>query len=147
MSTTSQDVRIVRLQWGLRIGGAAMILFFVIAAIGVLTNYHAMINENGGLLGELTAWSDHDGHEYALMIAVIYIVWGAFVWRAARDPLRHRLMVEFTIVGNFAHLGVMGLMAIFDSTHTAHLLGDVPLGLLLPIILTILWLPVRQLAT
>lgn len=147
MTTTSHQLgaaRLRRLQWALRIGAATMILFFAFAAVNVLIDNLAVINENASTFGRLAAWSDSEGHEYVLMMSAIYIVWGAYVWAAAKDPVDNRLMVEFTIVGNFAHMAVMALMAILDPTHTAHLLGDVPLGLLLPITLTILWLPVRR---
>lgn len=143
-SPAQDDIRMIRLQWGLRLAGAAMILFFLAGAIAVLADIDALISEDSGILGKLLAWTDHEGHEYILMLSAIYISWGAFVVAAANDPLRNRLMVDFAIVGNLAHMAVMTAMAVFDSSHTAHLLGDVPLGLLLPIGLAFLWLPVRR---
>lgn len=133
-----------RLQLVLRIGGAMMVAFFTGASIAVLLNITPLIDESAGTLGSLLAWSETEGYEYVLMLSVIYIVWGAFVWRAANDPLANRSMIEFTILGNFAHLGLMGVMAIADPKHIAHLWGDVPFGLILPIALLIVWRPFHR---
>lgn len=133
------DRNIRELQLVLRAAGAAMILFFTIAAAAVLLDVKALIDESSGLLGELGAWSDDEGYEYILMMAGIYITWGAFVWRAAADPLANASMIAFTIVGNFVHLGVMGVMAVADQSHVTHLVGDVPFGLGLPLVLLWAW--------
>lgn len=143
MNIPTPPAALRRLQRVLRIGGAAMMLFFTMAAVAVVLDVRTLIDESGGTLGKLGAWSDHEGHEYILMLAAIYIVWGAFVWRAARDPLANASMIQFTIAGNLSHLGVMALMAITDDTHTTHLAGDVPFGLILPLVLLWAWHPVR----
>jgi hypothetical protein len=132
-----------RVQTTLRAAAVLVGIFFTVALVSVLTQADAA-DESSGLLGRLAAWSDDEGQEYVVMIAAIYLTWAVFMWIAARDPLHNRAMVEFTIVGNFVHLGAMAIMAIADSSHRAHLLGDVPLGLVLPIVLTVLWLPVRK---
>lgn len=139
------ETRLRRLQTTLRISAVLVGIFFTIALVSVAADAD-ITRESGGLLGKLASWSEDDGQEYVVMIAVIYLTWAAFMWIAARDPLHNRAMVEFTIVGNFVHLGAMAIMALADADHRAHLLGDVPLGLALPIVLTVLWLPVRSAA-
>lgn len=133
----SSEVRTLSLL--LRVGGAAMVAFFVAAAAAVLLDVNSLIDESAGVLGRLGAWSDHEGYEYVLMLSAIYIVWGIFVWRAAADPLANASLVQFTIAGNFAHMAVMGAMALTDDEHRLHLVGDVPLGLALPIALLWAW--------
>lgn len=145
MTIPTPPVALRRLQLVLRIGGAAMMLFFTMAALAVVLDVRTLIDESAGTLGRLGAWSDHDGHEYILMLAAIYIVWGAFVWRAASDPLANASMIQFTIAGNLTHMGVMALMAITDGSHTLHLAGDVPFGIILPVALLWAWHPVRTL--
>lgn len=119
-----------------------MILFFSVALVSLLAHIDFAV-ANTSAVGKLVAWSHHGGSEYAIMIAVIYIVWGVYVVAASNDPIRHRLIIEFTIIGNLAHMTAMAIMAIADHQHRAHLVGDVPLGLVIPIALTALWLPVR----
>lgn len=140
---TTDETQIRRVQFVLRSGAVLVGMFFTFALVGVLAQSQAT-DESSGILGRLLAWSDDEGQEYVVMIAAIYLAWAAFMWIAARDPLHNQAMIEFTIVGNFVHLGVMAFMAIADSSHRAHLLGDVPIGLALPIVLTIVWLPVRK---
>jgi hypothetical protein len=142
-ASTTEETQIRRVQFVLRAGAVLVAIFFTIALVVVLGQLDAG-DESSGTLGELVAWSSDEGQEYVVMIAAIYLAWAAFMWRAARDPLHNRAMVEFTIVGNFVHLGAMAVMAIGDASHRAHLLGDVPIGLALPIVLAIVWLPVRN---
>lgn len=137
--STAPDRALRELRLVLRAGGAAMILFFTLAAAAVLLDVEAAIDESGSLLGRLGAWSDGEGYEYILMLAGIYITWGVFVWRAARDPLANASLIGFTIAGNVVHLGIMGVMALVDHDHVAHLVGDVPLGLALPAVLWWAW--------
>lgn len=141
--TATETTQIRRVQFALRAGAVLVGIFFTLALVGVLARLEAT-DESSGTLGGLVSWTTDEGQEYVVMIAAIYLAWAAFMWIAARDPLHNKAMVEFTIVGNFVHLGVMAIMAVADSAHRAHLLGDVPLGLGLPIVLTVLWLPVRK---
>lgn len=96
----------------------------------------------GPWLTPLIRWGAH-GDEYAMMLCSLYIPWGVYLWRAATQPLRHKLLIDFTVVANAGHYGLMTLMAfVIPGAHT-HLLGDVLLGWLglLPLLLT--WLPYR----
>ncbi|WP_280339636.1 DUF6632 domain-containing protein [Nocardia neocaledoniensis] len=128
----------------MKVLGAAMAVFFGAAALGLLLDVDPLLAEDSGTLGSLLAWTAHGGNEYLYMLSVIYVCWGAYVWAASNDPITNRFFIDFTIVTNFAHMGVMALMAAVDSSHSMHLIGDIPLGFTLPIALTILWLPVRR---
>jgi hypothetical protein len=44
---------------------------------------------------------------YESMMAAIHIVWAVMLWRAAGDPARHALFIDFTIWANAAHALVM----------------------------------------
>jgi hypothetical protein len=93
----------------------------------------------------LARWGNRGGggQDYELMIAVIYLVWGAFLWRAAVEPLRHRLFIDFTVAANVGHFGLMLLQSLLLTGERMHLAGDVLLGWLCLIPVIVLWLPVR----
>ena len=67
------------------------------------------------------------------MISTIYLVWGAFLWRAASQPFRHRLFIDFTVAANAAHFGLMFLQGLLMPGEHIHLAGDVLLGWASPV--------------
>lgn len=130
-----------RLSLVIRVVAAVFVVFFVLALIGSATR-----SDMPELLYRLVGWgSIGDAEEQ--MIAIVYIVWGLFLWRAASDPLRNRLFIEFTILANVAHAILMGIQALAYPGEHLHLLGDVPGLLILAIALLIAWLPVRNQAS
>lgn len=60
-------------------------------------------------------------HEF--MIGGIYIAMGIMMILAAQEPRKHKLFVDFIILGNFLHAVVMIIFGIIDQP--AHLVGDV----------------------
>lgn len=136
-------LRLRALRWVLILFGVAMIVMFAIALAALFLDYEPMVNETGGIIGKLFAWGDH-GQHYGAMIAGIYFTWGWFLVAASRHPTRHGLFIEFTIVANLVHMGLMAVMALKDpAQHFAHLYGDVAIGLTLPVALAIVWGLVR----
>lgn len=127
-----------RLQTALRIVAVLFGVFFTIAFLMSATSTHAP-----GLLYEMFGWGSV-GDAEEMMLSIIYVVWAFFLWIAARDPLRHRLFIDFTLIANAAHFLVMMVQAIVMEGEHTHLIGDVPLGFLLVIVLTALWLPLRR---
>lgn len=90
-------------------------------------------------------WAWHDGppatSNYFMMIVGVYATLGLFLIRAARDPLAHRSLIQFTIVSSVVHAAIMAVQALHTAGQHGHMLGDVPalllvagvLGLLLPL--------------
>lgn len=64
--------------------------------------------------------------EYEQMIMGVYATLGVFLIRAAREPLAHRSLIQFTIASSIVHAAIMAVQAIVDPTERANLLGDVP---------------------
>jgi len=64
---------------------------------------------------------------YERMIIAIYVALGACLWRAASDPRRHILLIDFTILSSILHGGVMLYDSFAQESEHAHLWGDVPL--------------------
>jgi hypothetical protein len=65
-------------------------------------------------------WAPHNP-PYERMIIAIYIALGACLWRAARDPWRHLLLIDFTILSSVLHGGVMLYDAVAQEGEHAHL--------------------------
>ena len=73
-----------------------------------------------------TGWSWHPGQSaYLLMIIGIYATLGIFLLNAARDPLGHLSLIQFTIWSSLVHGGIMAVQSLVDSAHVGDL-GDVP---------------------
>ena len=94
------------------------------------------------LLYRMLGWGDV-GDAEEQMISIVYIVWGLFLWLAARDPARHRLFIDFTLAANLAHFGLMAIPSFTYGEHT-HLSGDVLLGFVILGVLAWAWLPIRR---
>jgi hypothetical protein len=122
----------------LRAVGAIFVVFFVLAIVGSVTKM-----TEPDLLYRLVGWAD-PGDAEEQMISIVYIVWGVFLWMAAKDPLSHRLFLDFTLVANFAHFGLMAIQSLVMPHEHLHLVGDVLAGFVLLAVLAAAWLPVRR---
>jgi hypothetical protein len=72
-------------------------------------------------------WSWHAGQSaYLSMIIGMYATLGIFLLRAARDPLGHLSLIQFTIWSSLVHGGIMAVQSLIDPDHIGHLVGDVP---------------------
>ncbi|RJQ66971.1 hypothetical protein D5S17_34895 [Pseudonocardiaceae bacterium YIM PH 21723] len=122
----SDQAAIRRLSIALRLTSIVTLIIFVPWHIGLLFDWDYAYT--GHPIGQLFAWGPHDGGRlYAQMITAIYIVWGIFIWLAAKDPVRNRLFVDFTIFGNLIHGLVMLIQGVLVHSEHVHLMGDVPL--------------------
>lgn len=122
----------------LRANAGLFIGFFSFAFIVVAADINL-----GERLEALTQWGEH-GRAYELMITSLYTVWGFYLWAASRFPSRHRLFLSFTVTANLVHFTVMLLEAILMPDEHLHLFGDVLVGWVSVISLTI---AVRALGT
>ncbi|MGD9603058.1 MAG: DUF6632 domain-containing protein [Gammaproteobacteria bacterium] len=71
------------------------------------------------------AWEPRQS-EYEQMIAGVYATLGVFLFLAARNPLAHRSLIQFTIWSSIVHGGIMAVQAGHDHAERANLVGDVP---------------------
>ena len=76
--------------------------------------------------------------EYEQMIMGVYATLGVFLIIAAKDPLAHRSLINFTIWSSAVHALIMLAQALVDKAETTHLLGDVPALILVAIVLWVL---------
>ena len=73
-------------------------------------------------------WSNPHGHPaYERMIIAIYFSLGICLLMAARDPERHVLLIDFTILSSILHGAVMTYDAFVQDHEMVHLVGDIPI--------------------
>jgi len=116
-----------RLKW-LRI---ALVAFGMIFLVGLY------------LLGLVwpSGWSWHTGYsDYYLMIVGVYATLGLFLIAAARDPLKNRSLIQFTIWSSVVHGLIMTFQSFAPGSH-GHLMGDVPALFLVAVVLGVLMPP------
>ncbi len=94
----------------------------------------------------LVRWGSH-GEAYELMICTIYLVWAIFLWRCADNPLQEKTFLDFTVVANVAHFGLMFFQSFYMEGEHQHLHGDVLLGWSGLLLLIVFWIPVRKYAS
>ena len=119
------------LSLALRGVGAFFIAFFVFAFVGSVTEM-----TEPRFLYRMLGWGGPGDPEEQMMSA-IYVVWGGWLWAAARSPERHRLFVDFTIAANAAHGAVMFVQAVALHDEHGHLHGDVLLWILVVVVLAV----------
>ena len=121
----------------LRLTSVALIVVFTLLFLASVTR-----TDTPEFLYRLFAWGEV-GDAEEQMLAAVYVVWGVFLWIAARAPLQHRLFIDFTIVANLAHAAVMTVQSLTYQGEHAHLWGDVVILFAVMGVLAALWLPVR----
>ena len=119
--------RLKYLSWVLRVFG-------VISIAGVFLMMNVLDVESW-------TWEPRQS-EYEQMIMGIYAVLGVFLLMAARDPMRHRSLIQFTAWSSLVHGGIMLVQALVDDGERANLVGDVPALILIGIVLW--WLLPRE---
>ena len=86
-----------------------------------------------------SGWSWGRGHShYLMMILGLYATLGVFLLLAARDPRRHASIIWFTVWSSVVHALIMAWQAMGDASERGHLLGDVPVLLVVAVALAAL---------
>ena len=88
-----------------------------------------------------SGWSWHTGSSlphYLQMILGVYATLGIFLLIASRNPLAHLSLIWFTVWSSVAHAGVMAAQALANPEHRGHLVGDVPILLIVAVVLAFL---------
>jgi hypothetical protein len=80
---------------------------------------------------------------YERMIIAVYFSLGICLLVAARDPQRHAILIDFTILSSLLHGAVMTYDAFAQEHEMLHLVGDVPILFALAGVL--MWLHPRRL--
>ena len=87
----------------------------------------AMVAYPPGFLWGTHAESTHDPlSPYLYMLGALYVAWAILMIRSAADPLRNRVIVDYGILANGLHGGVMAVQALVYPHEVQHLWADVP---------------------
>lgn len=108
------------------------IALYVFGAFLVVGVYTLMIYWESGW-----AWTPRQP-EYEQMIMGVYATLGVFLILAAKDPLAHRSLINFTIWSSVVHAAIMLVQALGDDTEKGHLVGDIPALFILAIVFWVL---------
>lgn len=81
--------------------------------------------------GESYAW------DFELMFTAIFVVWGAFLWKAASKPIEHKTFILFTLWATAAHIVAMVVVGLIRVEDFQHLLIDA-VALSIPLVLVAL---------
>lgn len=127
----------------IRLTALGYLMFFVPDLVLATTH---QIHVLPPLFARLFNWGD-GGDAVAVMFSTVYIVWAIFLFLSARNPLEHRLFLDFNLAANSAHFIAMLIMALAMPEHREHAVGVVALGLLTIVPIGACWLPVRGTAT
>ena len=84
------------------------------------------------------AWHADGRSEYLEMILGVYATLGVCLLRAARDPLAHLSVIWFTVWSSIVHGAIMAAQSLANVQHLGHLLGDVPILLIVAGVLALL---------
>jgi hypothetical protein len=89
----------IRLKAFLNVFGVVSVVLF--GGLFVLTLFDAPIMQEGGAL-RFMRWEPLAKH-IELMLEGVYLVWGVFMFRAARNPIQNLSFIDFTIWANLVH--------------------------------------------
>lgn len=85
----------------------------------------SLLPQRESLLGKIFIREDQvAGYQFELLFALIFLVWGAYLWKASNDPQRYSFFIHFTLTTTFVHVFWMFLMAIIDIADRVHLIRD-----------------------
>ena len=89
-----------------------------------------------------SGWAWHAGaphdSQYFMMIVGVYATLGVFLLIAARDPLGCASLMWFTVWSSVVHALIMAGQAMTDAHERGHLLGDVPVLIVVAVALAAL---------
>jgi hypothetical protein len=102
---TDSTRKLAALSIFLRIYGVLTLIIFSLLFVGFIVQ-SPLLAEHGGALN-WTIWNDvRFGSEHAHvppMLLLVYVVWGVFLLRAARNPPAYSSFLDFTMWANPAH--------------------------------------------
>jgi hypothetical protein len=86
-----------------------------------------------------SGWAWHEGSpaasDYFLMIVGVYATLGIFMIRAAKDPAANASLIRFVVVSSVVHAAIMAWESMRNPAMQGHLMGDVPILLVVAIVL------------
>ena len=94
-----EQSKLKKLKLFLNIYGVVSIILF--GGLFLLTSFDAPIIQEGGAL-RFMRWDVLSKH-VELMLEAVYLVWGIFMLKAARNPMAYLSFLSFTLWANLVH--------------------------------------------
>ncbi len=91
---------------------------------------------SGWVWGEAGPRSFVPSH-YLMMLIGVYATLGVNLIIASKNPAAHASLIWFTVWSTFVHSGIMAVQGLMDGKEHGHLVGDVPVLLILAIVLAV----------
>ena len=123
----NHESKIKKLRIFLRVYGVLTLLIFSVISVAFIFQLQDF---NPGGKFNWVIWDDVYGH-VGPMLVVIYLVWGVYFFVAAKDPVKYRTFLDFTMWANAAHGLLMIPMALVGSMYHSKFLTDIPFILIL----------------
>lgn len=83
-----------------------------------------VLNHLGSNLLDFTLRGGEYRWDFEAFFTAIYLVWGAYLWKAAKNPGKAELFIQFTIWASLAHAFAMIAVGLLRSEEFTHLLTD-----------------------
>lgn len=85
----------------------------------------SLLPQRESFLGEIFIREDQvTGYQFELLFAMIFFVWGIYLWKASAMPQKYSYFINFTLVTTFVHILWMLIVAVIDVADRVHLLRD-----------------------
>ena len=102
---------------------AIFLWYFTPLFLLIVSDVGSRIFQDGTFLGNLIVRHPYQW-DYELMFAGFFLIWGIFVWKAAKNPEINLSFIKFTAWGFFAIVLTNILVGLFRTQDLAHLTTD-----------------------
>lgn len=62
--------------------------------------------------------------EFELLFAMIFFVWGIYLWKASKWPNENQFFINFTISATIVHIVWMVIVGVLNAQDTLHMFKD-----------------------
>ena len=102
---------------------AIFLWYFTPLFLLIISDIGSRLFQEGTFLGEAIVRHPYQW-DYELMFAGFFLIWGIFVWKAAKNPKDNLSFIKFTAWGFFAIVITNILVGVFKTQDLVHLVND-----------------------
>jgi len=102
---------------------AIFLWYFTPLFLLIVSDVGNQLFQSGTFFGDLIVRYPYQW-DYELMFAGFYLVWGIFVWKAAKNPENNSTFIKFTAWGFFANVATNMIVGLFRTEELSHLVTD-----------------------
>lgn len=113
---------------------AIYLWYFIPLFLLIVSDIGSHLFQQGTFFGNLIVRYPYQW-DYELMFAGFYLVWGIFVWKAAKNPENNLSLIKFTAWGFFANVATNIIVGLLRTQELSHLATDSILWLVLGLLI------------